>query len=276
MKTIIVPTDFSAVSSNAARYAAALANELKATITLFHAFPIPLAFSEVPVPPQVFDSLQKDAEDFMANAKTELESVAPASVQIHTHIRTGTFLTSLRDFCNEVHPYAVVMSSHGNAGLEHLLLGSETGTAVNNLPWPLVVLPRGAKFKAPKKIALACDFEDVLTTIPVNVIKELVTTFNATLYVLHVHKDAKQSYNEKVIDGTSDLRELLAELHPSYHFIDSKDISEAILEFVEKNDIDLLISFPKKRSLLESMFHKSQSKALAKETLVPFLAFHEK
>lgn len=276
MKTIIVPTDFSAVSANAARYAAAMAEPLHASITLFHAFPIPLAFSEVPVPSQVFDALQKDAEYFMAKAKTNLELVAPSSVKIHTQICPGTFLTGLREICDASPPYAVVMSSHGNAGLEHLLLGSETAATVKHLPWPLIVVPRGAKFKAPKKIALACDFERVSSTVPAGVIKDLVQTFGASLAVVHVHKKAKQDYKEEVIEGATDLQDMLADLHPSYHFLDdSADIAETILHFVEQNEIDLVIGFPKKRGLLEGLFHKSQTKALAQQTLVPFLAFHE-
>jgi len=276
MKTIIVPTDFSAVAFNAAQYAAALAEKLNAKIVLFHAYPLPLAFSEVPVPPQIFNTLQRDAEDFMQQAKTELEEYTKGSIPIDTAVFPGGLLTNLQLHCDETKPYAVVMSSHGNAGLEKLLLGSETNAAVTHLSWPLIVVPKGAKFKAPENIALACDFEKVSSTVPVAVIKDLVQVFKAKLFVLHVHPDAEQPYEQPVIDGAGDLHQLLEDLHPSYQFLNRADITEAILDFIQKNNIELLIVLPKKYNFLESLFHKSKSKKLAKEAFVPMMSFHEK
>lgn len=276
MKTIIVPTDFSTVALNATEYAVALAEKLNAKIVLFHAYPLPLAFSEVPVPPQVFNTLQKDAEDFMQQAKTDLEAYSKGSIPIETAIFPGGLLTNLQQYCDKTRPYAIVMSSHGNTGFEKLLLGSETSAAVTHLSWPLIVIPKGAKFKSPENIALACDFEKVSSTVPVAVIKDLVQTFKAKLFVLHVHADEEQPYQQPVMDGASDLQQMLADLHPSYQFLNRSDIAEAILDFIQKNNIELLIVLPKKYSFLQSLFHKSKSKELAKEAFVPMISFHEK
>ncbi|PZR25544.1 MAG: hypothetical protein DI535_17820 [Citrobacter freundii] len=274
MKTIIVPTDFTAVSSNAARYAISLAAQLHTSVTLFHSYPIPMALSEVPTPPQVFNALQRDAEEFLENAKKDLGLVTPPNVEIKTDARPGTFLTGLQQLCNELEPEAIVISSHGRAGVEHLVMGSETAASVTHLRWPLIVVPRGAKFKAPQHIAIACDLLKVHSTVPVNMIRKLVETFKADLSVLHVHN--KQSYSEAVIEGTGDLQEMLADLHPSYHFIENADVTEAVLDFVDHHNIDLLIAFPKKHNLLQSLFRKSESKIMAKETLVPLMTVHEK
>lgn len=274
MKTIVVPTDFTAVSSNAARYALELAEHLHTSVTLLHVYPIPMAFSDVPVPPQVFNALQTDAENFLDEVKMDLDTINHQHIEINTCARPGMFLTGLRECCEDLMPDAVVMSSHGRAGLERLVNGSETSATVTHLPWPLIIVPRGARFKAPKKIAIACDMVDVGTTVPLQLIKRLIRTFQADLHVLHIHR--KKSYAADVIDGTGDLQQMLADLHPSYHFLEGKDVTETVLEFVEKNEIDLLMAFPKKHNLLESIFFKSQSKLMAKETVVPFMTVHEK
>lgn len=273
MKTIVVPIDFTAVSSNAARYAIALAEHLDTTVTLLHVYPIPMAFSEVPVPPQVFNALQRDAENFLEEARQDLLPFTGGKVNITTYARPGMFLTSLREFCDEVAPEAIVMSSHGLAGFDRLINGSETSASVTHLTWPLIVVPRGARFKSPKNIAIACDLLNVKPTIPLQLIRKLAAIFNAELHVLHVHN--RRSYSDEVIEGTGDLQELLAGLHPSYHFLESRDVTEAILSFVEQHEIDMLMAFPKKHNLLESIFHKSQSKMIAKETTVPLMTIHE-
>ncbi len=274
MNTILVPTDFTAVANHAAQYALALVAHLNMSVTLFHAYPIPTSFSDVPVPPEVFKELQKNAEEFLEKTKRELAPATPDNVVIYTHARPGMFLTALNEYCRETDPAAIVMSSHGRVGMERIIMGSETSAGVTRLAWPLIVVPRGAKFQEPKNIAIACDLLKVQSTVPVSMIRNLVQTFNSKLFILHVHN--KKTYSEEVIEGTSDLQEMLSDLHPSYHFIEGKDVTETILEFVANTGIDLLVAFPKKHNLLSGLFNKSQSKLMAKETIVPFMAVHEK
>jgi nucleotide-binding universal stress UspA family protein len=70
------------------------------------------------------------------------------------------------------------------------------------------------------------------------------------------------------------LQEILAPLKPQYHLITGENIDESIISFVEKNNIDLLITLPKKRGLLEKLAHKSISKQLVLHTHVPVMAMH--
>ena len=60
MKTIIVPTDFSEISNNAAFYAAEMANAIKADILLSHIVSLPMAMSEVSIPPETIDLMMND------------------------------------------------------------------------------------------------------------------------------------------------------------------------------------------------------------------------
>jgi nucleotide-binding universal stress UspA family protein len=48
MRTIIAPTDFSAVSLNAVNYAADLAVAINAELILLHVVQIPITVSEIP------------------------------------------------------------------------------------------------------------------------------------------------------------------------------------------------------------------------------------
>ena len=73
MKTIIVPTDFSPVSINAMHYAANMASSIGASIILFHAYQIPVAFSEVPVVSISIEEMKKINDDKYLR-KSELQS----------------------------------------------------------------------------------------------------------------------------------------------------------------------------------------------------------
>jgi hypothetical protein len=71
------------------------------------------------------------------------------------------------------------------------------------------------------------------------------------------------------------LDSLLQDLHPRYHFLHKEDIVDAITEFSEKNNLDLMIVIPKKHKFIENIFHKSSSAGLVKHSHVPVVAIHE-
>jgi nucleotide-binding universal stress UspA family protein len=71
------------------------------------------------------------------------------------------------------------------------------------------------------------------------------------------------------------LHTMLEEAKPAYHFIEHADIEDGINEFAEKNNIDLIITIPKKHRLLEGVFKASSTKQLVYQSHVPVMCVHE-
>ena len=71
------------------------------------------------------------------------------------------------------------------------------------------------------------------------------------------------------------LREILADVHPVYHFMSNIKIDEGLSEYAEKNKLDLLIVIPKKHEFVEKLIHKSHAKQLLVHTHIPVLSIHE-
>ncbi|MEO8406409.1 MAG: universal stress protein [Chitinophagaceae bacterium] len=274
MKTIIVPTDFSEVSLNAANYAADMACAVNASILLLHMYQIPVAFSEVPMPAEVIDDIPKNAERQLLQLKDDLHKRAGGKLKIMTAVRSGIVIGELSAYCKKLHPYAVVMGSHGVTGIERFLFGSNTILAVSNLSCPVIIVPAGASFTNLKNIGLACDLKKTAKTIPVDDIKKLVKEFGATLHVLHVNADADHVYGPDVIEESTVLQELLQELKPVYHFLNDTEIEEGLTQFAEKHKLDLLIVVPKKHSLLNKLFYKRYTKKIVLHTPVPVMSVH--
>ena len=164
------------------------------------------------------------------------------------------------------------MGSQGTTAAERLLFGSHTVYAMKHLVWPLITVPPQAKFSAVKKIGLACDFNKVVETTPVDEIKTLVNDFHAELHVLNTGK--KEVFNPELVFESGLLQEMLAALKPEYHFITNENTDEGIMDFAEKNNIDLLVVLPKRHGLLEKLFLKSHSKQLVLHSHVPVMALH--
>jgi len=273
MKTIIVATDFSPSSLNAANYAADMALFIHADILLLHVCQLPISYSEIPVPIDVEDA-EVDIERALNEIKSQLVKKTNGKLRVRTNVKLGVFFyQELRTVCRSTNPYAVVMGSQGTSASERLFFGGHTVHAVKHLKWPIITVPPGVTFSPIKKIGFASDFSDVLKTTPLDEIMALVNDFDAELHILHTESDLESNPNADFESRL--LAEMLEPLKPKYHIIANKNADDGIINFAEKNKIDLLIVLPKMHDLLDSFLHKSHSKQMVLRSHVPVMALHQ-
>ena len=143
MKTIIIPTDFSPVATNAMHYGLEMARSVNASLLLFHAYQVPVSYSDVPIILVSVDELKKSAEERLETLKKEVEHISSGSVKIYTEAVMGNFSDELENICQKINPFAVVMGSKGSAGIERVLFGSNTLAAIKHITWPVIAVPPG-------------------------------------------------------------------------------------------------------------------------------------
>lgn len=256
-------------------YAADMALELNASLVLFHVYQVPIAVVDTPLVIVSVDELHNSAENQLAETKSALSHVTSGKVPISTVCKLGNTVDELEKVCEELQPFAVVMGTRGHSGLETTLFGSTTLSTVRQLRWPVLAVPIGKEYgKGVRKMGLACDFRNVAETIPVPIIRSFATAFKADLHVLNVDYDNLQQ-NEESGKQAALLGTLLEGLNPSFHIIRHKDIEDGINEFAETNNLDMVISIPRKHKLMESLFRKSSTRQLVFDSHVPVLCIHE-
>ena len=275
MKTIIAPTDFSANSLNAVDYAADMANMLGAHLTLFHVYAIPAPATEVPIPTYDVEALATAADTEIQKLKETLLNRLNDRVIIHTETRPGYVINELTEYADSVKPFAVVMGAESAGAFERFLFGGKTLSAVKDLSWPLIIVPPTAKFTNIRKVGLACDFREVVDSVRVQEIKDLVKEFNAELHILHVSDKPRGTFSAETVEESGLLQEMLGDLHPQYHFLSAPEIERSVTDFAEQNKLDLLILIPKRHSLVSKIFLHSHSKELVLHTHVPVMSLHE-
>ena len=273
MRTILVATDFSSAALNAAEYAVEMALSINAGLFLLHIYGIPVTYTDTPVPVINEEGLRMDAEKEMLSLKELLRRKTNGKLKIETEVRLGIFISELNVVCDRVQPYMIIMGSQGTTAMERLLAGSHTIKTLKNLEWPLLTVPEGRIFSPIKKIGLACDLNNVHYSVPTDEIKTLVKDFNAELHILNIGKE--NDYNADAVFEASMLLRMLSELKPVTDFITSENTDEGIIEFAEKNNIDLLIVLPKRHSFFDKIIHKSHSRQLVLHCLVPVMALHQ-
>jgi universal stress protein A len=140
---ILVPTDFSAGSEEAVRYAYDLALALGARLHILHVLENPFApgaFMEMyaPPPPEYFVDLEQRAEEKLSNALTP-EQQKQLDVVLTT--RLGVPATEiLGRLGEEPRIDLVVMATHGRGGVTRMLMGSVTDKIVRSSPCPVLTL----------------------------------------------------------------------------------------------------------------------------------------
>ena len=84
MKTIIVPTDFSPIATNAMNFAADMAMGINASVLLLHVYQVPVSVSEVPVVLMSADDLKKSSDEKLEEVKQSLSHITSGKLKIYT------------------------------------------------------------------------------------------------------------------------------------------------------------------------------------------------
>lgn len=272
MKTILVATDFSPAANNAVNYAADMAVSIKAQLLLLNVVQTPVGYSDLPIVVSLEDMMRSSEKDIL-DLKEEVKRRVNDKIVIDTEVGMGGFFDELKMVCDRIKPYAVVMGSQGKTAAEHLMFGAHAVHAVKHLTWPVITVPPGIHFKAVKKIGLATDLTKVVESTPIEEIKILVHDFNAELHILNTGN--KEVFDADIVYESGMMQEMTMSLNPRFHFINNENTDEGIMDFAEKNQIDLLVVLPKRHHFLGSIFHKSHSRQLVLHSHVPVMALHQ-
>lgn len=260
MNTIITPTDFSPVSLNAVQYAADMAMATKTNLLILHATEMNFGIHDSPIPDET------DNEEKLAALKKDLMKRTAKKIKINTKQVSGIIENELMKICDKKNPFAVVMATHGASLRKLFFIGSITVYLSRNLNYPVIVVPENVQFKPIQKIALATDLKNV-DDLPQEKISSVVQAFNAGLHVIHIHNNNEfNSHSTEV----KKIKTHLQSLNPEYHFINNKNVQQGIFSFVEKEKIDMILTFPKKHAF----FHNSESKLLIFNSPITVMTIH--
>ncbi|TAF56822.1 MAG: universal stress protein [Sphingobacteriia bacterium] len=275
MKTILLPTDFSATAQNAADYAVQLAQQIGATrLVLFHAYDVPVAVDPLmpglPVPE--LDAFRSAAESRIYALRHQYLEKYGESFLFDVQLHFGSLLGGLSDVCTQLPIDLIVMGITGGGAVEETLVGSNTLGVANELTIPLLIVPPHAQFQHISKVLMACDFEAAETTIPVDLLQKLLTSTQSKLHVINVEdREDDRSLPAKIFGESAAVYSTLASLNPSYHFLEHRDFTEAVNGLAEKESVQIIVNLARKRGFFDKIFRISHTKKLAFHSHLPVL-----
>ncbi len=142
IKRVLAPTDFSAHSDQAVRFACGLAERFDAELHLINilseiipAGPDPLL---MPVMPPQFYQENEDRANQTLRSLIQPSWGKPARVV--TAVRWGSPVEAIVDYAQEQQIDMIVIATHGRTGLSHVLLGSVAERIVREANCPVLTI----------------------------------------------------------------------------------------------------------------------------------------
>jgi nucleotide-binding universal stress UspA family protein len=141
IRSILVPSDFSASSDHAILYATALASRLRASLHVIHVLD---GFVSVHKPwdpdagePAVrHERLYQQARRRLAASVARLPQHVPATFEVRSGTAAGEIAKAAIDYGADL----IVMGTHGRSGLQHVVLGSVAEDVIRRAVCPVLTI----------------------------------------------------------------------------------------------------------------------------------------
>lgn len=281
MRTILVPTDFSKPSKNAAYYALNLGNALKANIELCHAFMLP---SIDPMFGQVSWPLY-DYTELMEGNTSELKKLAKAledksrilwgddSFPFHPTIsyscEAGDAVYVINNRADNNKTLLIVMGMQGAVTITRTIFGSNSVKMVKNTKYPLLLIPPDHQYKSLQKIAFSTDMnkKDIKTA---QSLIEFAKYFNAELLITYISLNANDIIENKSYEHKKELFFKNLDGNICYNCIYSENIDDG-LAILKDKDIDMLIMGHEHRGFFARLIDNSHAARQAEHLEIPLL-----
>jgi nucleotide-binding universal stress UspA family protein len=275
MKKLLVPTDFSDTSKNAAIFAAKMAADIQnAKIILIHVSDKITGGSDGSPLTEDDDDRRVILTQALEQLKEELLAVAQAPIEFVME-KGSSLVETLTRYVRHQAIDMVVMGITGATRLEQIFMGSNTLDMAKEGVCPVLIIPPDAKYRTIKNVVLASDFKEVETTIPVAPLKATLDLFKPALHIVNVDSEHYVELTDEYKAERKKLEAMFKDYKPEFSFIRQYDFFDAISQFVDDRNIDLILIVPKDRSFVPSLFKTSHTKKLAYHSHVPIVAIHE-
>lgn len=258
---IIVPVDFSPISVNAARFAAQmLVGNYGVTMVLYH------AYEDEKEADNAASSLQKLKDELLDEAVIKIDTRCEQS---------SDFIDSLERVIRHTDAELLVMAIGEKSKFGQMVQSSNSLKMIERNVCPVLVVPHDAKYNAIKNVALASDFKDVETSIPLVPVKKVLSIFRPNLHIVNINSEIYVSLDEEYLQQRAKMKEMFDEYNPEFYFITTFDFHETLRQFISDKKIDLVLTFPRSHSFINNLIRGNNTKRLVYESAIPVLAAHE-
>lgn len=282
MKKILVPTDFSELSSHALNFAYDIAKFSGAQIELIHFIDLPLD-AELLVSGDT--QLVETSEDTLYNLqlvranneklKKSIEHLGN-EVKIHTGLGSSGFLRGTQKYAKKFECDLVIIATTGEESAQEFFSGNHTEQLIEHLNIPVISLKEHVEFDSLTDITLAIDLlGEKYPGASLPMIKAVAESFDAKVHVVNVVKPGEASL-KKIHDGLDEFAQAAKLSNYEISVVEYKDDMEGLLYYAEKIDAGLIAIISDARSGIFRFFQDSFATELTKKSDIPVMVLNKR
>lgn len=274
MKTILVPTDFSANANTALQYAARLAAHLESSLILFHCVPVQVAVAEMPAWYEPDEGLLEYYEGKLREEAGQLRQVYGAQLEVAVECRKGSLAQHLNDLIRDREADLVVMGFKGASSWLDKWIGTVSSTFIKETVCPVLLVPGQVSPVIPRRVAYAADFEHP-EGVFLHQLLQVTRPLEAQVSIVHV-----QSRPQAELAAEEQALAAINQAFPGNDFafaeVRQQDVAAGLEAFVAENNMEVLALASRERGFVEDLFHSSVTDRLAMHPAVPLLVLPER
>ena len=278
MKRIIIPTDFSENALHAIRYCYKLFAREEVEIILLHTFGADVYTSAATLglraDTSAMDQHFKDSERKLQALKEQLEEEFDhPGFSCKTVARYDFLPDAINYLISEQPVFLVALGTQGATGAKEIFLGSNAVRIMQKVTDTAVLaIPEDCPITSPRKIALATAHTDLPKLEQLAALTRLAGNYEAQITIIHISDEVRLNDSQK--KNRNWLQEQLAAFDPAVYTLDDKDVEQAIMEYVETTNTDIIGIVSRKHSFFENLLNKSTLKELGYHSKIPLLVMH--
>jgi nucleotide-binding universal stress UspA family protein len=223
----------------------------------------------IPPPALIDEAYIADVDEKLLLLKQELLNGSP-SLRIDTRHDSRMVLDGIQHIAKDRQIDLIIVGMRGNDDNGKNSIGSITNELIQAHKYNLLLVPDMDKTHVFKHALLAVDLSHLNERLPVKTIFHLQEMLSLKWFIVNVSVEGQYKAADLIEEQTF-LHSSLDSLEPTYSYLDGEDFIEKLNVYIQEQDIDVLITVPRKLGFFATFFQKSASKKLAVNTKVPIL-----
>jgi nucleotide-binding universal stress UspA family protein len=260
-KTILVGIDFTRSSHNAARYAIEMAEQTDHSVTLFHAFDLPIVST-------YSGAFFVSYRELQVSSLLKLEKYASAlrvdhpKVQINCISSPESVKSEISSLIAAHNIFCAVLGLETKSKISKLIYGSTGIDLAGKVNCPIVIVPLLYNKHKLGTIALAVDNKKTLNSATLRKVKELGKALKCQLKYVHVRTP------EEIIPEKINVKGIKIDE------VEAPDLASGVTDYVKKNKADLTFIICHTHPFIYRLFNHTNTVTLALRSKIPVLALH--
>ncbi|MGB5818972.1 MAG: universal stress protein [Saonia sp.] len=274
MQTLLIPTDFSTNAKQAIAHALELYRCERTNFYFLHAYAdevYELGKSQTRDSlKQLRKKVQRKNDTLLQKLLTQIEGEAPNPK--HTYQVVSTFeslVDAVNDFVDQVDIDLIIMGTKGMTADSTITFGSQTVQVFKYVKCPVLAIPQGYRYQQPKKILFPTDYMLPFKRRELKLLDEIAGSFKSEIHCLYISGLEKLSFRQE--DNKLFLQKSLSRAFLFFKRCDNTDRVAAIMEYIAKENIDMLVMVNSRHSFLEDTLYKSTVDKIGLTVDIPFL-----